>query len=105
MNASSTDRVIHVPLSEADWKAFLASQPQPVTWLRERIQKAIETARRQTAGSEQQFNGSRYACARFAMGKPGGGSRTAPTSRATAAVTAAASTTSSTTPARSASSS
>ena len=55
MNLSSTDRVIHVPLSEADWKAFLASQPQPVNWLKERIREAIESSRRQSA-AEQQIN-------------------------------------------------
>jgi hypothetical protein len=49
-------RVIHVPLSEADWKAFLASQPQPVVWLKERIQEAIEAARRQANSGEQTFN-------------------------------------------------
>jgi hypothetical protein len=38
------DRVISVALSEEDWKAFVASTPQPVTWLRERIQEAIEKA-------------------------------------------------------------
>jgi len=56
MNMSSPDRVIHVPLSEADWKAFLASQPQPVIWLKERIKEAIEAARRQASSSEQQFD-------------------------------------------------
>lgn len=55
MNLSSTDRVIHVPLSEADWKAFLASQPQPVNWLKERIREAIDSARRQ-ASAEHQIN-------------------------------------------------
>jgi hypothetical protein len=55
MNLSSTDRVIHVPLSEADWKAFLASQPQPVNWLKERIREAIDNARRQSS-AEQQMN-------------------------------------------------
>jgi hypothetical protein len=38
---SDVDRVLHIPLSEEDWKAFLAVAPQPVTWLRERIQEAI----------------------------------------------------------------
>ena len=56
MQISSTDRVIHVPLSEADWKAFLASQPQPVNWLREKIQEAIQSARRQASTGEQTFN-------------------------------------------------
>jgi hypothetical protein len=55
MQTSSTDRVIHVPLSEADWKAFLASQPQPVNWLREKIQEAIQSAKRQQS-AEQTFN-------------------------------------------------
>jgi hypothetical protein len=54
---NTTDhRVIHVPLSEADWKAFLATQPQPVVWLKERIREAIEAGRRQTDTSEQTFN-------------------------------------------------
>jgi hypothetical protein len=53
---SSTDRVIHVPLSESDWKAFLATQPQPVSWLKEKIQEAIESARRQATEGEQTFN-------------------------------------------------
>jgi hypothetical protein len=35
------DRVIHVPLSEADWQAFIAATPQPVNWLKERIREAI----------------------------------------------------------------
>jgi hypothetical protein len=54
---NTTDhRVIHVPLSEADWKAFLATQPQPVVWLKQRIQEAIEAARRETSSSEQTFD-------------------------------------------------
>jgi hypothetical protein len=56
MQLSSTDRVIHVPLSESDWKAFLATQPQPVSWLKEKIQEAIESARRQATAGEQTFN-------------------------------------------------
>jgi hypothetical protein len=52
----TVDRVIHVPLSEADWKAFLATQPQPVTWLKEKIQEAIQSARRQEAIGEQTFD-------------------------------------------------
>ena len=56
METRTTDRVIHVPLSEADWKAFLASQPQPVNWLREKIQEAIASARRQASTTEQTFN-------------------------------------------------
>lgn len=51
MNTGSVDRVIHVPLSEAEWKAFLATQPHPVNWLKEKIQEAIQAARRQEPGS------------------------------------------------------
>jgi len=39
--SSDVDRVLHVGLSEEDWKAFLAVAPQPVMWLRERIREAI----------------------------------------------------------------
>ena len=42
--SDSVDRVIHVPLTEAEWKAFLATTPQPIDWLRERIKEAIEKA-------------------------------------------------------------
>jgi len=38
---SDVDRVLHIPLSEEDWKAFLAVAPQPVSWLRDRIREAI----------------------------------------------------------------
>lgn len=30
-------RVISITLSEDEWQAFVARQPQPVTWLREQI--------------------------------------------------------------------
>jgi hypothetical protein len=40
--SDSVDRVIHIPLSEAEWQAFLKTTPQPVSWLRERIREAIE---------------------------------------------------------------
>jgi hypothetical protein len=49
--SDSVDRVIHVPLSEAEWRAFLASTPQPIAWLRERIREAIE---KQGAAAEQE---------------------------------------------------
>jgi len=55
-HTGTVDRVIHVPLSEAEWQAFLASQPQPVKWLKEKIQEAIQSARRQDASGEQTFN-------------------------------------------------
>jgi hypothetical protein len=39
--SDAVERVIHIPLSEAEWRAFLASTPKPVDWLRERIREAI----------------------------------------------------------------
>jgi NAD(P)H-dependent FMN reductase len=39
--SDSVDRVIHIPLTEAEWQAFLKTTPQPVAWLRERIREAI----------------------------------------------------------------
>ena len=37
------DRVISVTLSETEWQAFVARQPQPVNWLRERIRDEVNT--------------------------------------------------------------
>ncbi len=37
------DRVISITLTEAEWQAFVAAQPQPVVWLRERILEATRT--------------------------------------------------------------
>ena len=39
--SDSVDRVIHIPLSEAEWQAFLATTPKPVDRLRERIREVI----------------------------------------------------------------
>ena len=38
---NSRERVISISLNEADWQAFISLHPQPVTWLRERIQESI----------------------------------------------------------------
>ena len=43
--SDSVDRVIHIPLSEAEWQAFLSTTPKPVDWLRERIREAIARAK------------------------------------------------------------
>jgi hypothetical protein len=40
--SDSVDRVIHIPLTEAEWQAFLATTPKPIDWLRDRIREAIE---------------------------------------------------------------
>jgi hypothetical protein len=38
---SSTHRVISISLNEQDWQAFVRVHPQPVVWLREKIQESI----------------------------------------------------------------
>jgi len=38
---TSRERVISITLNEADWQAFIRLHPQPVVWLRERIQESI----------------------------------------------------------------
>ena len=45
------DRVISITLSEAEWQAFVARQPQPVQWLRERIR---DEAQDRSAERQQQ---------------------------------------------------
>ena len=38
---TSRERVISIVLNEEEWQAFVAVHPQPVVWLRERIQESI----------------------------------------------------------------
>jgi len=38
---ASRERVISIVLNEAEWQAFVNLHPQPVVWLRERIQESI----------------------------------------------------------------
>jgi hypothetical protein len=47
-----TDRehVISVVLNHDDWKEFVKLQPQPVNWLRDRIQEMIDAASRASSG-------------------------------------------------------
>ena len=42
--SNERDRVISITLSEAEWQAFIARQPQPVSWIRERIKDEVKTA-------------------------------------------------------------
>ena len=42
--SNDRDRVISVTLSEAEWQAFIARQPQPVNWLRDRIREEVRTS-------------------------------------------------------------
>jgi len=46
------DHVISVVLNHEEWKEFLKLQPQPVDWLRERIQETISASRAQASTSE-----------------------------------------------------
>lgn len=41
--SNDRERVISIVLSEAEWRAFVARQPQPVDWLRERIREQLTT--------------------------------------------------------------
>jgi hypothetical protein len=38
---TSRERVISVSLNETEWQQFVRLHPQPVVWLRERIQESI----------------------------------------------------------------
>ena len=40
---TTRERVISVSLNETEWQAFVRLHPQPVSWLRERIQESIGT--------------------------------------------------------------
>ena len=46
--STERDRVISITLSEAEWQAFIARQPQPVLWLRERIRDVVRESEAQT---------------------------------------------------------
>ncbi len=48
------DRVISITLTEAEWRAFVAAQPQPVVWLRERILEAARGASPEGRETERQ---------------------------------------------------
>jgi hypothetical protein len=39
--SNDRERVISITLSESEWQAFVARQPQPVNWLRERIRDEV----------------------------------------------------------------
>ena len=38
---TSRDRVISIVLNEAEWQEFVGLHPQPVVWLREKIQESL----------------------------------------------------------------
>jgi hypothetical protein len=39
--SNDRERVISITLSEAEWQAFVARQPQPVSWIRDRIRDEV----------------------------------------------------------------
>jgi hypothetical protein len=41
--SNERERVISVSLTEAEWQAFVARQPQPVNWLRDKIREEVRT--------------------------------------------------------------
>ena len=52
--SNERERVISITLSETEWQAFIARQPQPVIWLREQIRaeaSAAQQAQSQTAAA------------------------------------------------------
>ena len=53
--STERDRVISITLSETEWQEFVARQPQPVTWLRERIRAEVqaEPAKQPQPGQSQ----------------------------------------------------
>lgn len=52
------EHVISVVLAHEDWKEFVKLQPQPVDWLRERIQEMIAQGPTQGPGSRPQGQGN-----------------------------------------------
>lgn len=47
--SNERERVISVTLSEAEWQAFIARQPQPVQWIREQIRSQASPSASQQA--------------------------------------------------------
>jgi hypothetical protein len=41
---NNSHRVISISLNEQEWQAFVRLHPQPVVWLRERIQESLAGA-------------------------------------------------------------
>jgi hypothetical protein len=42
--SNERERVISITLSEAEWQAFVARQPEPVVYLREKIRDVVREA-------------------------------------------------------------
>jgi hypothetical protein len=46
-----TERVISIALPDEVWRAFTQAQPEPVQWLRARIQESIDSTRTGSASA------------------------------------------------------
>jgi hypothetical protein len=50
--SNDRERVICITLTETEWQAFVARQPQPVNWLKDRIREEVSTQQRDTVSSK-----------------------------------------------------
>jgi hypothetical protein len=48
-----TERVISIALPDEVWRAFTQAQPEPVQWLKARIQESIDSTRSGSAAAGQ----------------------------------------------------
>jgi hypothetical protein len=53
--SSERDRVISITLTEAEWQAFVARQPQPVSWLRDKIRDEVKGSDEQQRDPERRI--------------------------------------------------
>ncbi|HEV3141651.1 MAG TPA: hypothetical protein VGY57_14100 [Vicinamibacterales bacterium] len=44
--------MISISLSEAEWRAFVAQHPQPVTWIQDRIREQLRASSIETETGE-----------------------------------------------------
>jgi hypothetical protein len=56
--STERDRIISVTLSEAEWQAFIARQPQPVQWLQQRVREEVREAAREAAPARTERRGA-----------------------------------------------
>ena len=46
----NTDRVISISLPDEVWRAFTQANPEPISWLKAKIQESIDSARSTATG-------------------------------------------------------
>lgn len=54
---ASRERVISISLNEQEWQKFVRLHPQPVNWLRERIQESLRLGSGQAIGLDDVTSG------------------------------------------------